>query len=119
MKLFNLIKKFTFIPIFFIFVVCYTLLIYFNILKTNNQLYSIINFGLNILFVFILSFLILRKKQKKGIVYGFIVGISYSVIILIFCIISKTPVNINLIIKLLSAVFTCIFSGILSVNTKK
>lgn len=119
MKLFNYIKKFIFIPIFFIFVVCYTLLVYFNILKPNNQFYYIVNYILNIIFVFFFSFLILKRKQKNGILYGLLVGILYSIIITIICYFSKTPINLNLIIKLLTIIFICVLSGILSVNTKK
>ena len=112
--LYSYLYTFSIILITFILI---TTLNYFNIINTNTtNTLKIISI---IISIFIGAFLIGKKSLKKG----YLEGIKYSLIFIIFILILNLLFikyfNLNLIIYYLIIIITSIFASTLGINFKK
>lgn len=118
MTIIKLLKNLIFIPIFLILLGFYTLLLYFNVINSNDLLFKIVNYIFSLSIVFVFSTTILRNKSKKGLLNGLIFGVFYCLVLIIVCLIKKIELNLPLMIKCISILFISMLGGIISVNKK-
>ena len=110
-------KYFIFAGIF----ISYYLLISLIYLLTNisyNVISSILLISYIILFT-LLSFIIAKKSNKKGIIIGLELSSIYIVILLLLSLLFKCNINFNSIVYYLIILLSSLFGSILSKNLKK
>ncbi len=111
-------KKYLLIGLtYFLLNIIISLIYYFS--NFSYGILSIIIFLINLLYIFIINYLISKKINKKGIVIGLSTSSILILIMFIFSLLLKININSKSFIYYLIIILISIFSSILSKNIKK
>ena len=105
-----------FVIIFCIFSFIYSLLIYYDLLKTNNESFKIISFVIGLLSFFILGLISGIICKENGLINGLLNSLIVIFLGLIINIFIGKQFMINNFIKIASYIISSSIGGILGVN---
>lgn len=102
-----------------IFVICYSLLVYYQKIDTSTKSFNNITFIIGIVSFFILGMLAGNLAQKNGLLEGLISALIILLLILISNFFIGVPFVFKSIIKSLSYMTSASLGGVIGVNIKQ
>lgn len=114
-------KVFAYLIFFFIlsiFIISYSLLLYFNKLSPELRSFNNVSFIIGVISFFILGFLCANVAQKNGLLEGLLAALIILFVILLTNLFFKVPFVLKSFVKIVSYLFSASLGGILGVNFK-
>lgn len=113
----NKIKSYLYITIiFFLFTMLYTFLVFKSVLTLSSSTNKVISLIIGSLLFFFYAFTHTIRKDSKGIIRGFIIGITLSIVIIILNLIFKSSFSVSDIYKYAIYIVSSIIGGIIGIN---
>lgn len=105
-----------FLLILTIFIICYSLLVYYGKLSSETKSFNNATFIIGVISFFILGFLAGNVAQKNGLLEGLVAALIILVIVLISNFFISVPFVFKSIVKSLAYMTSASLGGVIGVN---